>query len=187
MHPAPGGLGYAPQRIEYLAGGVAKSRPLEPGVENRRPDCRRFVCDLCRRAQYLCSWCDRGHRYCSDRCRESARRRSLREAGRRYQQTPRGRRLHARRQQAYRERRRKKVTHHRCPRPESSAKVRECDSSRVPARAPARSLARDGSRRCSRCQKPCEAVIRHDFLRQRRPRGSIDDLGPAVGRDSSPV
>ena len=40
----------------------------------RRPDCRRYVCDGRQRTVYICSWCDRGHRYCSTRCRETARR-----------------------------------------------------------------------------------------------------------------
>ncbi len=175
---------------------MSKSRPLEPGLEERRPDCRRFVCDGCSKAVYLCSWCDRGHRYCGGRCRRLARRRSLREAGQRYQLTARGRRLHARRQRAYRERRRKKVTHHSCPLPNRSARVLRCaptsvsictasSLSALPSRPAATEL------RCSACGEECEPVIRHDFLRQRRrrrrARESSGDLSRALSGDSPAV
>lgn len=155
-----------------------------------RPDCRRFVCDRCGRADYICSWCDRGQRYCSAACREAARRHSLREAGRRYQRTRRGRRLHARRQQAYRERQREKVTHHGCRAAEESARVAACTREPVKLR---RSVLTAPRRRrklhCVACGEPCEAVIRHDFLRCRRPwrarGGPPHDLQAAGGRDPS--
>lgn len=156
-----------------------------------RPDCRRYVCDRCRRAVYICSWCDRGQRYCSGRCRRGARQRSLRAAGRRYQQTRRGRRLHARRQQAYRERQRKKVTHHGCRGAQESETVVACAREAVSQR---RSAAvgpwRGRELTCVGCGEACEAVVRHDFLRCRRPwrsaRGSTRDLGAVGRRDPSP-
>ena len=156
----------------------------------RRPDCRRFVCDGCRLVLYICSWCDRGQRYCSRRCREAARRQTLLSAGRRYQQTRRGRRLHASRQQAYRERQRKKVTHHPCRPPGESARVAACV--REPTirhqRVVLDSL-RSRELRCGVCGHPCERVIRHDFLRCRRPRrlpgGPTHDLSAPGSRDPS--
>ncbi|OLC12338.1 MAG: hypothetical protein AUH29_16285 [Candidatus Rokubacteria bacterium 13_1_40CM_69_27] len=51
---------------------------------------------------FLCRHCDRGDRYCSGTCAERARRTSLREAGRRYQHSRRGRFRHAARQARYR-------------------------------------------------------------------------------------
>jgi hypothetical protein len=54
---------------------------------------------------FLCSHCDRGHRYCSDACRASARAEQRRCANRRYQQSPEGRLDHSDRQRQYRERR----------------------------------------------------------------------------------
>lgn len=50
--------------------------------------------------------CDRGQRYCLGACARAARRRSLREANRRYQRTPRGRHMSAERSRRYRDRRR---------------------------------------------------------------------------------
>lgn len=54
---------------------------------------------------YICRSCDRGQRYCTDRCRSKARREQRRAANRRHQQTPEGRLDHRDRQRAYRHRR----------------------------------------------------------------------------------
>jgi len=61
----------------------------------------------CRRQFFLCPWCDRAQRYCSSTCAGAARRRTLRAAGRLYQQSRRGRFRHAARQARYRARREK--------------------------------------------------------------------------------
>jgi len=142
-----------------------------------RPDCRRFVCDLCAVVVYICSWCDRGHRYCTDRCRRQARQRSLREAGRRYQQGHEGRRLHARRQAEYRARQQaseKKVTHHSCRGDLGSASVHSCTTKPPEPLCPSPSV-----RACNVCGLQCEPFVRDDFLRCRRPRS----LAPGVGND----
>jgi len=133
---------------------------LEVWSVQPRPDCRRFVCDRCRRAVYLCSHCDRGQRYCSRTCSASARRKSVRAAGRRYQQTRRGRRLHALRQQSYRERRRKKVTHHGCPARVVSATVASCGPERAVKTPRARSAAPAESREllCGLCSRPANGI-----------------------------
>ncbi len=52
----------------------------------------------------ICRHCDRGHRYCSERCRTKARREQRRAANRRHQQSPEGRLDHRDRQRAYRQR-----------------------------------------------------------------------------------
>lgn len=67
-----------------------------------------FYCGECQRRAYVCGRCDRGQIYCSEVCSEEARRRSVREAGCRYQQTFRGAANHAERQRRYRERQRAK-------------------------------------------------------------------------------
>jgi hypothetical protein len=85
------------------------------GFTCARPECRQIF--------FLCSRCDRGHRYCGACCRNEARRRSLREAGRRYQATRDGRFAHAARQRRYAERP-QKVTH-------QSPRL-EADAARVP-------------------------------------------------------
>lgn len=54
---------------------------------------------------YICRSCDRGQRYCTDRCRSKARHEQRRAANRRHQQTPEGRLDHRDRQRAYRQRR----------------------------------------------------------------------------------
>ena len=160
-----------------------------------RPDCRRFVCDRCGQVVYICSWCDRGHRYCSNRCRRRARRRSLREAGRRHQRSRRGRLLHARRQAAYRRRQQRaseqKVTHHSCRVESRSESVSSCTRTLAERSAP--SSSRDVATQhlvCDVCGHPCEPFVRDDFLRCRRPRvpmGSArevsDDLAPGNGRN----
>ena len=170
---------------------MAKSRPKEAWAVRRRPDCRRFVCDRCRQAVCICSWCDRGHRYCTPECRDEARRHSLRGAGRRYQQTPRGRRLHARRQQAYRDRKQqgsKKVTHHSCRTGGCPATVASWPTAPLPLFLQGLSVGgRNEELLCRLCRHPCEPIVRHDFLRSRRVRPvrrrARDDLSRARRRD----
>jgi len=72
---------------------------------------RFFNCASCRRLVVICSNCDRGNWYCPA-CAPEVRAERVREAGRRYQSTPRGKMMHARRQQRYRQRQKlQKVTH----------------------------------------------------------------------------
>ena len=61
---------------------------------------------------WICCHCDRGHRYCGERCRRKTRRQQRRDANRRHQQSPEGRLDHRDRQRAYRERCRRRVTDH---------------------------------------------------------------------------
>lgn len=78
------------------------------------PTGRFFLCARCRAQVLICSGCDRGQIYCTQACSAAARRASLREAGRRYQASRRGRITHAARARRYRERR-NKVTHQGSP------------------------------------------------------------------------
>jgi hypothetical protein len=61
--------------------------------------------EACRSVFYVCRCCDRGQRYCSEQCREKARREQRRAANRRHQQSPEGRLDHRDRQREYRHRR----------------------------------------------------------------------------------
>ena len=62
---------------------------------------------------WICRHCDRGHRYCGERCRRKARRQQVRTANRRHQQSREGRLDHRDRQRAYRDRcRYRRVTDH---------------------------------------------------------------------------
>jgi hypothetical protein len=51
-------------------------------------------CGWCEANFCVCQRCWRGQVYCSDRCRESGRRRVHREAQRRYRKTPKGKKAH---------------------------------------------------------------------------------------------
>ena len=53
---------------------------------------------------YVCRSCDRGQRYCSQRCRDKARREQRRAANRRHQRSEEGRLDHRDRQREYRRR-----------------------------------------------------------------------------------
>ena len=67
---------------------------------------RLLLCKLCRAMVLVGSCCDRGQVYCTGDCAKKARRRSMCEAGRRYQASKKGRLAHAERQRRYRERKR---------------------------------------------------------------------------------
>ncbi len=60
----------------------------------------------CRALFFICSHCDRGHCYCCEDCRRQARRRQLRSANSRRQQSEEGRLDHRDRQREYRLRQR---------------------------------------------------------------------------------
>jgi hypothetical protein len=67
---------------------------------------RQRVCRwrLCGAIFWICRRCDRGHCYCSDRCRSKARREQRRAANLRHRRTPEGRLDQKDRQRAYRRR-----------------------------------------------------------------------------------
>ena len=79
-------------------GGQVLLRQRQCGVES------------CGAVFYLCSSCDRGQRYCSERCRERARRQQRRAANRRHQRSDEGRLDHRDRQREYRLRTVRRVT-----------------------------------------------------------------------------
>lgn len=60
--------------------------------------------EACRSAFFVCRRCDRGQRYCGERCRQKARREQRRAANRRHQRSPEGRLDHRDRQREYRRR-----------------------------------------------------------------------------------
>lgn len=75
------------------------------------PNCRIFECKRCHTLVRICRQCDRGNRFCPP-CAPLARAEKQRAAGKRYQKTEHGRLNHKVRQENYREKMRKKVTHH---------------------------------------------------------------------------
>jgi len=86
---------------------------------------RQRICpaDSCRVLFDICSCCDRGHKYCSDPCRDRGLRQKRREANRRHQQSLDGRLDHRDRQRAYRQRRRESVTDNPSPHPPDSPSI----------------------------------------------------------------
>lgn len=76
---------------------------------------RKYQCLRCNSIVFICSRCDRDHKYCASECSQSARRESLRRASRRYQLTTRGIESHRRRQRLYRKQNHQRVTHHTSP------------------------------------------------------------------------
>lgn len=75
------------------------SRPDASKLILRKRFCRLHHCGA---LFFICSHCDRGHGYCSDRCREKSRRQQRRDANRRHQQSIEGRLDHRDRQRLYR-------------------------------------------------------------------------------------
>jgi hypothetical protein len=73
----------------------------------RQRQCR---AESCGAVFYLCRSCDRGQRYCSERCREKSRREQRRTANRRHQRSDEGRLDHRDRQREYRLRLVRRVT-----------------------------------------------------------------------------
>jgi hypothetical protein len=65
----------------------------------RQRQCR---AESCGAVFYLCRSCDRGQRYCSERCREKSRRQQRRTANHRHQRSAEGRLDHRDRQREYR-------------------------------------------------------------------------------------
>lgn len=131
-----------------------------------REDYRLFSCLLCHLLVSICSHCDRGQVYCSAQCSSSARSRSQREAGRRYQGTERGRRLHAARQARYLIRRESKMTHQGSP--AAAASPRLSEPVREAAVAARGWVVEPGRVLCSVCGHPCRPFGRWIFLRRRR-------------------
>ena len=121
-------------------------------------EARVFVCVRCLRRVSICTFCDRGQRYCGAYCSGLSRRESMRAAGRRYQQSRQGRFRHAERQKQYRLRcrqgvRRKIVTHQGSPMPLEGGPLSD---HQVWLRAMSSSVSRKRTaiRRCDFCERP---------------------------------
>jgi hypothetical protein len=128
-----------------------------------RDDHRRVHCTRCGALVRICAACDHGQRYCAGECARLARRATLRDAGRRYQQTLRGRRHHAHRQHRYRERCAQKVTHHGSTASAAAQTLPPAaqGTARVPTRLdPPRPAASAEAVRCDFCGRECSARVR---------------------------
>jgi hypothetical protein len=95
--------------VERLTNPVVAPKPRKRRRRPRPASClRRFRCYHCGAYVNVCAPCDRGQRYCSPSCRDTARAAAVRVAGSIYQRSDRGREKHAARQRAYWARRRAK-------------------------------------------------------------------------------
>lgn len=128
---------------------------------------RPFLCAGCRRQVIVCSCCDRGEIYCAGGSVEHARRRTVQQAGRRYQASHRGRRMHVAQIGRWRARR-EKVTHHGSPAPPAGdLLVPAAMTTTRDAAAPA-DQARLPGPHCHWCGRSCPVLLRQGFLRRRR-------------------
>lgn len=136
-------------------------------LPTREATCRLFLCARCRKQVIICRYCDRGQSYCADGCAKIARSHSLREAGRRYQQSRQGRFKQAERIRRFRLRK-QNVTHQGS---ESVAKndLLPANSAKVDKRVvlpdqtnPLYTL------QCHFCSARCAEFVRYRFLHRRR-------------------
>lgn len=131
------------------------------------PTSRLFLCARCRKQVIICRRCDRGQIYCADGCADIARSLSVREAGRRYQQSRQGRFKQADRLRRFRLRK-QNVTH------QGSSSTTGNDLLTVssakgekPAVWPDQSQPADNLQ-CHFCGVGCSDYVRNNFLHRRR-------------------
>ena len=145
----------------------AYHRTSDRGMGEAMDDARVFVCARCRLRVRICSRCDRGQRYCDARCSGIARRDAVREASRRFQQSRRGKLLHAERQERYRRKRRegeKKVTQQGSDEAPCSASLSRAQQ-RNPCLDPSVDSERTAKTRCHFCKRPVSVLARRGWRR----------------------
>ena len=124
---------------------------------------RLYNCARCHCQVVICSHCDRSNIYCSKSCAGLARKASLNAAGKRYQNTRRGRSNHAERQHRYRTRY-KKVTHQGSPEPSSNDPLATWSETL----ASVATTEVEGIR-CHFCGRLCSAFLRLEYLHRTAP------------------
>ncbi len=156
-------------RDEYSANPGARPRLIcaaEDGECCDEPPARLFLCARCRSTALICSFCDRGQVYCGRGCARWARQRSLRDAGRRYRASQRGRRNQIRRSARWRDRQ-KNVTHHGSPHPPADDELPPGAPAGGGDAASCGDRCRQASSRCHWCGRRCPDFVRQGFLRRR--------------------
>lgn len=127
---------------------------------------RLFNCARCSRQVIICSCCDRSNIYCCLECSQLARKQSLREAGKRYQNSLKGRHKHTDRQKRYRKRLAKKVkivTHHTYPILPDNDLLAQADKQKKRLIQPATKTVYC----CHFCGRRCSVFLRFRFLCRR--------------------
>lgn len=170
-------------RRQYSGNHGARPRDVRRSGHGTAASARLFMCAECHAQALICSCCDRGQIYCAGDCAARARRRTRRDAGRRYQTSRRGRLAHAERTRRYRVRC-KNVTHHGSP----PSPPDDLLSSGSPAIASDASAFVDRARRplsrCDWCGRRCPDLVRQGFLRRRSGRRRVprhDRMGRGHG------
>ena len=137
---------------------------------------RQKSCRHCNRLFAICAACDRGHAYCSPRCRAAGRRRSARAARARHPRSPEGRLDHRDQQRAYRDRRRRVMD-------QSSTAALRSTRLPVPDAAPVQPPV---ATRCVVCGRTSRWLVP---MREPRLAGTRrkDDHARAARRDPAPV
>lgn len=128
---------------------------------------RFYNCIYCSRQVTICRDCDRGNTYCSPACSRTARKKSLAEAGQRYQQTPRGKINHAARQKRYRQRKQNKIVTHQGSPTDSTSDLlchEQTETSKTHTEH-----AKPNQICCRFCNKTLSRFIRLDFLHRASP------------------
>ena len=128
-----------------------------------KPIARLYQCILCHKQVKICSKCDRGNIYCDPICAASARMKSLKRAGFRYQTTFNGKRHHAARQARYRMRLSKIVTHQGSPPAPQHASIKSIENKTENSEIGHNSA----TLTCCFCENPISDWLRNDFLRRR--------------------
>jgi hypothetical protein len=140
---------------------------------------RLFLCARCQDQVVVCSHCDRGQIYCAQGCAQTARRDAQRAAGRRYQNSRRGRVNHAARAGRYRARQ-NNVTHQGSP-PQRADDLVTASAVVMASKPPSASPCdvarrspphRSGSWCCHWCGCRCPPFVRREFLRRRTGRSA---------------
>ena len=131
---------------------------------------RLYHCCRCHAQVIICSRCDRGQRYCSGRCSESARSQSLKQAAKKYQSTPAGCFNNAARQKRFREQNQQKVTHQGSLKRSHHDLLKTCFTQPKKLSRPSFS---DTTLHCHHCGAVCESFLRHNFLKSSRVKATL--------------
>lgn len=124
---------------------------------------RQYNCAYCHSLVHICSHCDRGNIYCAGSCAKLARKNALVLANKRYQNTIRGKFMHAKRQREYMQRKRAaiiKMTHHGSNQLPTEVSL---EKTKV-ALEITNNIAVGAMIHCHFCGSLCPTLLRKDFL-----------------------
>ena len=126
---------------------------------------RLYHCCRCHAQVIICRRCDRGQRYCTQGCSQSARKDSLKRANKKYQASRKGRFNNAARQQRFRQHQQQKVTQQcslQIP-PHAVLLDKPNGSNKRKNR-----IVNDTSLHCDHCGVLCGPFLRSDYLKNSR-------------------